>query len=354
MAYGGLAAALFWTALVLGAPKEPPAPTIPSLPPPPALTLPEAEGRAASTEPKEEKPKAPSAPGATRGEALPGELAPEETPETGGSAPMNDRYKVILIRNPFGLNPPKPPEPPPPPPPPEPDLDIYLTGISTLLGKQRAFLKTDDPKEKDKAKKFRYYSLKVGEAKDDLEIVSIDIDAGDVTIKFKGETKELNLKENGIQPVAAAPAAAAGKPGQPGAAGRKLPPGMNTTAARTATRVTPSVTRVTPQAGAATVNPSSTANRNVYNRSASRPPAINVPARSTSSGASGVRQLQDGKYSVQLPTRPTRSSSGPLLPPPPKVDPVEQKILIELNREVNQLGREQQDLVMPPLPPTGN
>jgi len=39
------------------------------------------------------------------------------------------------------------------------------------------------------------------------------------------------------------------------------------------------------------------------------------------------------------------------LPPPPKVDPQEQKILMELNREVNRLGREQEDLIMPPLPP---
>ena len=265
--------------------------------------------------------------------------------------PTAKRYQVILVRNPFGLNPPPPPEPEEEPPPPEPDVDIYLTGISTLLGKKRAFLKTDDPKETDKDKKVRYYSLKIGEEQDQIKILEIDVDNGTVDISYKGDSQQLNFSEHGIEKKVAK--AAAAKPGQPGSAGRKLPPGMtpSTSASRASTR--PSVTRTTTPrpSGANPVRPNSTANRNVYNRASTRPPSVNVPTRAPRGASAGVRSVSPNGTSLQLPIRPTRSSSGPLLPPPPKVDVQEQKILMELNREVNRAAMEQLDEIMPPLPP---
>jgi len=245
------------------------------------------------------------------------------------------------VRNPFGLNPPPPPVvETAPEPEPEPDLTIYLTGITTLLGTKKAFLKTDDPKETDKLKKFRYYTLKEGEARDGLEVVSIDVETGSVKINHKSASRTLNLEDDGIEAVTA-PVSAPGKPG-----GAKLPPGMSRAAATARPVSRPTTTRTT------TPRPVSSSTRTATGSASAsaRPTSINIPGRNPRSTATSAQSLNGGR-TVNLPIRPTRNSDAPLLPPPPKVDPQEQKILMELNREVNRLGREQEDLIMPPLPP---
>lgn len=351
-----MGASLLWATIAVSAPKPPPAPKepvshVPQAPAPPSPEAPlvtRAElgkveaapvGKTGSGGEKELESESEAEPEASGTKAL--------NPETSAKKPTSDRYKVILVRNPFGLNPPPPPEPPEPEPEPEPDVDIYLTGISTLLGKKRAFLKTDDPKETEKEKKIRYYSLKIGEEQDQIRIVDIDVDAGVVRIAYKGDKQDLNLKEHGIEKKVAK--GGGGKPGQPGAAGRKLPPGMKPSTTRT-TRppVKPATTRTAlPRpSGAGVARPPSTANRNVYNRSGTRPPAINVPTRAPR----GTGAVSPNGSALQLPIRPTRSSSGPLLPPPPKVNVDEQKILMQLQDEVNRAAYEQEGVIFPPLP----
>lgn len=264
------------------------------------------------------------------------------------------RYSVILVRNPFGLNPPPPPPPAEPPPPPEPEIDIKLAGLTTLLGQQRAFLKTIDPTKKEKNE--TYYSLKVGESKDGLEIVAIDIDLGTVTIRHKDIEKELNMKDDGLKPKTSTanltPAQAQqqamldAKNKQQAAllAARQLPPGFSTP-----TKSSSPANRVTP-----TSLPSATRAANGYNRTTTRPPTISSPNTGTVR-PNGVQQLPTATRNLTLPggfERPIRSSSGPLLPPPPVIDTVQQELQIEVNREVNKIAEERDGLVFPPLPPT--
>ena len=350
-----LATSLLWAVVGQGAPKSPPSQKLPAFPALPSVSKAEAPAASKEAPAAEGKPEAapadesePSADEPDKGDAKMAAVEPAVDEAEARKRAARDRYKVILIRNPFGLNPPPPPveEKAEPEPEPEPELTIYLTGITTLLGTKKAFLKTDDPKETDKAKKFHYYAMKEGESRDGLEVVSIDVETGSVKINHKSVARELNLKDNGIEAVAAP--AAAGKPGvAPG--GRKLPPGMSpkTPGAR------PTVTRPVsvPSTGRTpTARPTSLNNRSAYNRTTTRPPSVSIPGRTQRSNAATTQSLNGGR-TVNLPVRPTRSSNAPLLPPPPKVDPEEQKVLIELNREVNRLGREQEDLIMPPLPP---
>jgi len=212
-----------------GAPKAPPAPKMPAFPafPTAPKAAPVKEAPAIKTDEKAAEPAPGTKPTSREGEAEGDDATAAksgaETPEaTPGKELARDRYRVILVRNPFGLNPPPPPVvETAPEPEPEPDLTIYLTGITTLLGTKKAFLKTDDPKETDKLKKFRYYTLKEGEARDGLEVVSIDVETGSVKINHKSASRTLNLEDDGIEAVAA-PVSAPGKPG-----GAKLPPGMS-------------------------------------------------------------------------------------------------------------------------------
>lgn len=328
-------------------------------------------------------PPSPAAPAAAPSALVGGETPPSPAPEKESEAPdgeanpvkteepaapaenadeksiarknLSGRYSVILVRNPFGLNPPPPPEQPPPPPPPEPDIDIKLTGMTTLLGQQRAFLKTIDPTKKEKNE--TYYSLKVGESKDGLEIVSIDMDAGTVTIRHKDVEKELNMKEDGLKPKVVANVANL-TPAQRqqqaildaknkqaallAARQRQLPPGMSTSTSRPGNRVTP------------TSLPSATRTSNGYNRTTIRPPTISSPS-TRSVRPNGVQQLPTATRNLPLPSafeRPIRSNNGPLLPPPPVIDTVQQELQIEVNREVNKIAEERDGLVFPPLPPT--
>lgn len=309
---------------------------------------------------KEEAPAAtpeepPEQPAATPEEPKesPGEPATKAAP-----APRENtagRYSVILVRNPFGLNPPPPPLPPEPEAPPEPEVDIKLTGMTTLLGQQRAFLKTIDPTKKEDAEK--YYSLKVGEAKDGLEIVSIDMDLGKVTIRHKDIEKELDMKVDGLKAKVAASTAKL-TPAQKilearkrqqaallAARQRRLPPGTGPSAAAKAAST--SRTPVTP-----TSMPTATRRPNGYNQqSRSRPPAISGPAnRNVQANGNGAVQLPIVNRSNLPLTRSMRSNNNsPLLPPPPPVDPKAQAWRMEVNAAVSPGGPDG----LPPLPPTG-
>jgi hypothetical protein len=122
-------------------------------------------------------------------------------------------YQVIIDRNPFNLKPiPPPPEPvaatPTNTP---PQVDIKLTGITTLLGPPRAFLQLMN--QQTKKPEFPP-GLEVGDRFGDIEILAIN--TGEETVRIKqgdGETT-LDFKNHGIKSaVAGGPAPAPGGPG---------------------------------------------------------------------------------------------------------------------------------------------
>jgi hypothetical protein len=123
-------------------------------------------------------------------------------------------YQPIVERNVFGLKPPPPPPDPgankPPPP------KIIVTGITTLMNKKRALLKTPGPAPKpgEKAKGEQSYILSVGEGQDGIEVLDIDENAGTVKVNNSGEVVTLDLVKDGQKPSAGVPTPMPG--GMPG------------------------------------------------------------------------------------------------------------------------------------------
>jgi hypothetical protein len=133
-------------------------------------------------------------------------------------------YQAIVDRNPFGLKPPPPPPAPAQPEaPPAPKLEIFLTGIVSIVPPKRVFLKATDTTAKDPNKKDSFYSLQEGQAKDGIEILEIDARKREVRIRNAGEEKTLNFALNGIK----APEVKLPPPGLPGAPGVPGAPGMH-------------------------------------------------------------------------------------------------------------------------------
>jgi hypothetical protein len=131
----------------------------------------------------------------------------------------DNRYQVIIDRNPFGLRPiPPPPQPkveeaPAPPPP-----DIKLTGITTLLGTPRAMLQVEDKQ----TKKFSFPTIAQGDTEGAITVLEIDTESMRVRIRNGEAETTLDFKNNGVQPgkggaVAAVPGVPhpAGAPGVP-------------------------------------------------------------------------------------------------------------------------------------------
>jgi hypothetical protein len=91
-------------------------------------------------------------------------------------------YDSIVTRNPFGLKPPPPPPDPEllkPPPPPLQLADVTLTGLTSIFANKRALLEIIPAPGKPAIKA----TLAEGERMDSVELVSIDLDKNEVTIK---------------------------------------------------------------------------------------------------------------------------------------------------------------------------
>jgi hypothetical protein len=91
-------------------------------------------------------------------------------------------YEPIVERNPFGLKPPPPPDPDagkPPPPPPAPLATVDLTGITSILSSKRALLEIVPGPGKPMIKPI----LAEGERVESVEVVSINVEKNEVTIK---------------------------------------------------------------------------------------------------------------------------------------------------------------------------
>ena len=121
-------------------------------------------------------------------------------------------YQGIVERNVFGLKPPPPPPDPestkPPPP------KIFLTGITTILGKKRALLKFTPPVTKPgEQPKEQACTLGEGQGEGGLEVLEIDEKAGTVKVSNYGTVATLDFESNGVKTA-------------PGAAPPGMPPGM--------------------------------------------------------------------------------------------------------------------------------
>lgn len=102
-------------------------------------------------------------------------------------------YEPIAERNPFGLKPPPPPPDPNenvPKPPAAPLATVDLTGITSILGPPRALLEIVPGPGKPMIKPV----LGEGERVESVEVVSINIQKNEVTIKNGGTITNLTFK----------------------------------------------------------------------------------------------------------------------------------------------------------------
>lgn len=220
-------------------------------------------------------------------------------------------YKVIIERNPFGLRPPPPPEVITPPPPPKPTTDVTLTGITSMLGKTKAYLVT---KEQGKNES-EYHSLATGDKAGSVEVLEIDEKAGTVKILNSGQPTVLNFKDHGAKATAAAASVPGVSPGMVALPGGR--PGVPLSLPGGSRPPTPLLIP-----GASAVGAPSPATSPVFQNVPSRTPRLPL-----SSGES------------QNTTVPH--------PPQAKVTAEESIVLMEINRA--QYGG---DSKFPPLPPT--
>ncbi len=116
-----------------------------------------------------------------------------------------NRYEMIVERNPFGL---KPPPPPPDPselnkPPPTPPATVELTGITSILSSKRALFEIIPGPGKPMIKPI----LAEGERIESVEVVSINVDKNEVTVKNGGLITNLTFKvaKSGPTPAVAVP-----------------------------------------------------------------------------------------------------------------------------------------------------
>lgn len=103
-----------------------------------------------------------------------------------------NRFEAILETNPFRLRPVPPPQPeaPPPAPPAAPLAVVELTGVTSILGSHRALFEITPAPGKPTVRPI----LKEGERVESVELVSIDITRGEVTIRNGTVLTNLPLK----------------------------------------------------------------------------------------------------------------------------------------------------------------
>lgn len=113
------------------------------------------------------------------------------------SAPVRslEHYERIAERNAFRLQPPPPPAKPPAPPAPK----VFLTGITTILGRKLALFEILAPPSGRPGERVQPESfiLTEGQRGGPLEVVAIDEHAGSVRIVDDGGLMTLTLEKDG-------------------------------------------------------------------------------------------------------------------------------------------------------------
>jgi hypothetical protein len=136
------------------------------------------------------------------------------------AASSQNPYGGIVQRNVFDVKPPAPiPLVEAPPTPQMPD--IWLNGLTDILGKKQVMMKVRFP---SKPPKEESYILTEGQREGDIEILAIDVKAGTVKVKIFDQIRELSLEVNGVKPANAPPDAAIAQPARSTDAPSPLPP----------------------------------------------------------------------------------------------------------------------------------
>ena len=251
-------------------------------------------------------------------------------------------YQSIVERNVFGLKPPPPPPDPndlPKTPPPK----ITLTGITTIFGNKRALLKVPPQPGKagDPGKAEQSSILKEGERDGELEVVHIDVDAKKVEVSYNGQPVTVTFDKDAIKNASGQPAVAI-----PQGGGIPAPAGMPSHMANPVGNPgfgnpnipTRPVRGFQPQ-GASTM---------------SSPGIPSYPGYSAGGVTPGVSVGGAAMPGFQFGS-PTASSTQPQQVQP-QINPDEQAILIEAQREVAKQKGDPTALLFPPtaLNPTAN
>ena len=158
------------------------------------------------------------------------------------SAITANPYEAIVGRNVFGLKPPTLTAPPAVAPA-AATITIKLQGISTILDRKQVLLKVKTAARPPEPAKEQSYLWSEGQGEDDIEVLAIDAANGTVTIKNRGETVPLTMKDDAEKPAVGAtlpgpavpslqapmlpgvtpPATPALPPANPGGSGRTIP-----------------------------------------------------------------------------------------------------------------------------------
>src|ERR1043166_7940259 len=122
-------------------------------------------------------------------------------------------YDVIVDRNPFALKPPPPPLDPNATPvvPPAPPATVELTGITSILSSKRALFEIIPGPGKQMIKPI----LAEGERVESVEVVSIDVEKNEVTIKNGTIVTNLTFKVAKATPSGPLPPGAIVAPAMP-------------------------------------------------------------------------------------------------------------------------------------------
>jgi hypothetical protein len=262
---------------------------------------------------------------------------PAFTPGEHQPAAMDNPYNPIVERNIFDLH-----DPPPPPEPKStnaPPPNIHLTGITTILGKKQAyFLLQSAPVPGKPAQGDTYMTLGEGQRKDMLEVLSIDPKSKMVKISNSGNISTITFETNKL--AFAAPHPAGGPAGNPGGLAPAQPGGPapnyypNSPAG-----VPPRPLRPTTATGATPYG----GGQNSYGGGGQY-----GGYQANANGAAYGNQAYNG-YNQNAYNQGALNNGGGA-PQAPALDPEQQIVLMELQREATkqQVAAGQ----LPPLPPT--
>jgi hypothetical protein len=258
------------------------------------------------------------------------------TASMGFADEADNPYRIIAVRNAFGLKPTIGPTNT------TAEVvvktDIKLTGIARVNGVRKAYLATPDPDTKA-AGQFRFYEMKESRpddpyVKDGIEVIQIDEAKQTVKVRQGASEMVLDFDKHGFKAAAApAPPPIAGRPGTapplPGA------PAIGTPTA-TAAPAPVIISRGSAAAGAAAGS---------YGSSA--------PAASRDSSGLDARKPENSSAGLtRIPTRQVRTPTGyaatpEAVPAAPQISSEEQYLQLEVVRR----AAEQRGIPLPPTPP---
>jgi hypothetical protein len=241
-----------------------------------------------------------------------------------GADVKENPYDSILKRNPFRLNPPPPPPPPPDmsaSPPPPPPATVELTGITTILNHKKVLLEIVPGPGKPMVRPV----MTEGERFESIEVVSINVEKSEVTIKNGPLVTNLTFR------VAKPSATVATGPVPSGLAQPVVPPPA-----------------FVPPPQTSAFNPGGRNNVMVAGgNSAPAAPANNFgganPAYNPAAAAAAPGMNNPGDPLRSIPSRNIRTTT-----PQGEISREQQYLMMEVNREVNKNNPHP----LPPLPPT--